>query len=453
MGHRRNFRGDERANFRGRFWWGLQFLPLGGGYAPDFTVLGSKVLFEGVDTNDHPGLWVTDGTAAGTSQVPVAGASSSGLQPRDFTVLGNKAVFAGVDNAGILRVWATDGTAAGTSEIQVLGFNMPSHPSFTILGNKAVFAGFNSNLWVTDGTPAGTVQLNLSGLFGAVRYPALIAYGGKVLFAGSDLSGRYDLWVTDGTSTGTSKLTVAGAHPMGLFYNNNALFSVTGQNDPDFTIFGNRVLCEGEDASNNFNVWSTDGTSAGTSELVVAGANSHGLLSNGSFWISPDLTVFGNRVLFAGVDANGHINPWITDGTAAGTRELVVNGADPSGLFYNNASSSLSPEFTLIGDKVLFKGYDVQGNVNLWVTDGTAAGTSEVLAAGAASGGLMPTDLVVLGPPPSSDFNADGKSDFLWLNTRGKAYVTTVIARWQPRESRAKLASARHRRFQRRRPC
>ena len=188
--------------------------------------------------------------------------------------------------------------------------------------------------------------------------------GGKLLFEGWDSSGRLNPWITDGTSAGTQELVVAGAYSSGLLYYNNALFSLQPQN-PDFTVFGNRVLFFGENASGNFNIWSTDGTSAGTSELTAPGANSHGLLSTGSFWISPDLTVLGGEVLFAGVDANGHINPWVTDGTPAGTHELIVNEADPSGLFYNNGSFWLNPEFTVIGNKAVFKGYDVLGQVNL----------------------------------------------------------------------------------------
>jgi len=34
-----------------------------------------------------------------------------------------------------------------------------------------------------------------------------------------------------------------------------------------------------------------------------------------------------NRVLFAGRDATGNINLWVTNGTSAGTRQLTVAGA------------------------------------------------------------------------------------------------------------------------------
>ncbi len=34
-----------------------------------------------------------------------------------------------------------------------------------------------------------------------------------------------------------------------------------------------------------------------------------------------------SRAVFAGYDANGYTNLWVTDGTAAGTSELTVAGA------------------------------------------------------------------------------------------------------------------------------
>ena len=53
------------------------------------------VLFEGTDSGGAQGLWVTDGTAAGTSEISVTGANPGGIIPSEFTVFGNKVVFAG----------------------------------------------------------------------------------------------------------------------------------------------------------------------------------------------------------------------------------------------------------------------------------------------------------------------------------------------------------------------
>ena len=81
----------------------------------------TKALFKGYDTNDHSNLWVTDGTSAGTSELTVAGAYSSGLNPLDITAFGSKALFEGHDASSHVGLWVTDGTAAGTSELTVAG--------------------------------------------------------------------------------------------------------------------------------------------------------------------------------------------------------------------------------------------------------------------------------------------------------------------------------------------
>src|SRR5207237_2173593 len=100
---------------------------------------------------------------------------------------------------------------------------------------------------------------------------------------------------------------------------------------------------------------------------------------------APDLTVFAGKALFAGEDTSGNISLWTTDGTGAGTRELTVAGSYGQGLFFNVTA----PDFTVLGNKVLFAGQDATGKSNLWVTDGTAGGTSELAGAGPNAGGTF----------------------------------------------------------------
>jgi hypothetical protein len=87
--------------------------------------------------------------------------------------------------------------------------------------------------------------------------------------------------------------------------------------------------------------------------------------------------------LFAGTDQDFNANVWVTNGTAAGTSELSVPGAGPN--------PDLEPDNFLVfgsGSEVLFTGYDANGLNNLWVTNGTGPGTSELSVAGAGPFGL-----------------------------------------------------------------
>src|SRR5580700_3277638 len=65
-------------------------------------------LFYGYDANGNSGLWVSDGTAAGTGKISAAA-------PYAIVQLGSEVL----DFSGGL--WVTDGSAAGTSELSIAG--------------------------------------------------------------------------------------------------------------------------------------------------------------------------------------------------------------------------------------------------------------------------------------------------------------------------------------------
>src|SRR5690349_9679713 len=80
----------------------------------------SFVLFSGYDGNGNNGLWATDGTRFGTRELsPISGAYAGtvGILPKFMTAFGGGALFEGEDAAGIVGLWVTDGTAAGTHEL------------------------------------------------------------------------------------------------------------------------------------------------------------------------------------------------------------------------------------------------------------------------------------------------------------------------------------------------
>jgi ELWxxDGT repeat protein len=94
------------------------------GMEPDyFTVVGDKLLFRDLDATSGTGLWVSDGTAGGTTEIGglcnggVSGAELGGLDPFAIGSIGDKALFNGYDASGQQSLWVTDGTAAGTVEI------------------------------------------------------------------------------------------------------------------------------------------------------------------------------------------------------------------------------------------------------------------------------------------------------------------------------------------------
>ena len=133
-------------------------------------------------------------------------------------------------------------------------------------------------------------------------------------------------------------------------------------------------------------LWVSNGTAGGTHELTgITGANASGLAPS-------DLTVYNGEVLFRGLDHSGQASLWTTDGTVAGTHELTgIAGASTTGI-------GLDPSgFTVYGGVALFSGFDSSGNQELWQTNGSAAGTTEIgPVSGTQSMGLSPIDLTAI---------------------------------------------------------
>ena len=205
-----------------------------------------------------------------------------------------------------------------------------------------------------------------------------------VMFTGVDASNNLELWETNGTVVGTHELTgISGANTTGI------IGGISGLIPSGLTVFNGEVLFEGADTSGNFGLWVTDGSAAGTHELTgISNAFSSGLNPQ-------DMTVLGQEVLFAGINANGQLGLWATSGTAASTHELTgISGANASGIFFNTLP--LNPDFTVFNGEVLFEGTDTSGNLGLWVTNGTAVGTHELTGiSGTFSSGINPSALTV----------------------------------------------------------
>src|SRR5215475_6711619 len=102
------------------------------------------------------------------------------------------------------------------------------------------------------------------------------------------------------------------------------------------------TMFSGVDSAGIRGLWLTDGTAAGTREVTgIAGASAFGLFAGPGFTVDPDFTSFNGEVLLTGLDAAGNHGLWVTDGTAAGTHELAINGAYPG-------MPGLSPQFLTV---------------------------------------------------------------------------------------------------------
>ena len=366
-----------------------ELIPAGtdGNLAPSSLVSDNGVvLFSAMNKAGVFGLWTSNGTSAGTQEITVAGASTSGLVPSGLTSYAGKVYFQASDAANARGLWVTDGTSVGTKEIAVNGagtFGL-NPTDLTVVGTTSgqmlAFGGSDANgetgLWVSNGTTGGTQEIYAGSPTAGVTPQEITPLSStEFLFAGLNAGGFAELFVSNGTAAGTKQLTgIAGAAVGSDFVSQGGNMVVIG---------GHAIFAAYDNTSSNAGLWTSDGTASGTHEIAVTGASTDLGLEPGNF------VQLGTLALFSGFDAADHDGLWVTDGTSAGTHELVgISGA----------SVNFSPSgMTDIGGLVYFSALDAAGNQGLWVTNGTASGTHEIApTSNVDTSGLAPSNFAVL---------------------------------------------------------
>ena len=147
------------------------------------------------------------------------------------------------------------------------------------------------------------------------------------------------------------------------------------------TAYGRSVVFRAGNPTIGDEPWISDGTVAGTVPLEVAPGP--GSSAPGSF------TPVGDRLVFLAVGVGGD-ELWGTDGTAAGTAPVLDINPGPA--------SSNPRSFLSLGDEAVFSADDGSSGTEPWRTDGTAAGTSQIAdvnpgAPNGASGFFFPVRL------------------------------------------------------------
>ncbi|GAB4034258.1 hypothetical protein [Spirosoma jeollabukense] len=275
-------------------------------------------------------------------------AGKGGSNASFMRVVNNVIIFFADDGKVGREVWKSDGTEAGT--VLVKDINVGPKGCDVNLGGVVIFKdkmyfwvddGVNGReLWRTDGTPSGTVLF-----FESVK--------GKESSFSQDLNNGYCIeyknelyFIAKTASNSTNGLYKTDGSTVTLIKEYKRLNGLTVAND--------LLLFSGDDDEYGYELRKTDGTASGTSIVkdILPGKESSFPGNIGSI---------ANKLLFV-VDSN----LMVSDGTASGTtiiksinvdRSCIING---KAYFYNNNIN----------------------NLNIWETDGTAAGTKEIIKIG-----------------------------------------------------------------------
>ena len=355
----------------------------------NFIDLNGEVYFtcSGADM----GLWKTDGTDVGTVQVM----SFIGIdQMHKFN---NTLFFMADEGIHGAELWKSDGTLAGTQlvkDINPSGNMMDLYDFWMfIAGNNEFFFTADDGvhgreLWKSDGTEAGTVLVKDINPGAASSEPQRgYFFNNELYFDATEPSVSRELFKSDGTELGTElvmDLYVEASASCGcpsaftewnneLYFSSNTtlstpyqygIFKITASSSTPQLIHeprtrpfyfypyqNNLYFVSGVNSTNDFELFKTDGTSAGT---IMVDINPNGPSSTGSFY------TFNGEMYFNGTIDTGVSGMLKSDGTALGT-SLVKQG--------------VSATFHFLIDGVMhFLGTDGT-QTEIWTSDGTDAGT------------------------------------------------------------------------------
>jgi ELWxxDGT repeat protein len=398
------------------------------------------LLFQGSDGANQAELWKTDGTAAGTS--PVMPPEYYAHSPGELTRAGNTVFFR--SDAGSMEemLWKTDGTPAGTQLLLTIGFPyclptgdpVESPPGFsprdlTPLGNDLLFVGGSPYdvdvLMKNDGTPYATGYLPWMAI-------SIVSLGDKVLFQAD----RNALWKSDGTSPGT--VSLGATLPAGRYLLNSSVAR-------DGLLF-----FPGTSPETGEELWQSDGTVAGThlvAEIVpgpgskrlgpfaTAGSTVFFVAGGNELWKNDaggtslvrtlpgdplpgirSLTVFRGKAYFSHDDGVNGRELWVSDGTEAGTHLFKDILPGPG--------SSNPGHLHVEGNVLLFSATDGIHSLEPWRSDGTVLGTRMLQDIAPGDLPSSPTEFTASGPYVYFAAN-DGTTGFeLWALPRQSLLAT-----------------------------
>jgi ELWxxDGT repeat protein len=320
-------------------------------------VVDGRFVFAAFD-QQGAGLWSSDGTALGTRRARAIPPGAWGVTTTPAALF-----LTSSDDAGD-ELWRSDGTEQGTFRLA----DLSPGPASTSFGTRTPFAGglafvvqriAGDELWFSDGSEAGTRRTTA---FGGThnRIPDLVEVNGVLYLDVAGLAPAGELWRSDGTEQGTARVvsladepaaSVAwlAAGPSSLFFaaadptaglelwHSDGTADGTrrvrdidpgeesGLIDPDGVLIertaraGGRLLVVADDGSHGPEVWASDGSTGGTALLRDIDPRPPALVED----FALPLVEVGSLALFAPLDAETGIEPWISDGTTDGTRRIA----------------------------------------------------------------------------------------------------------------------------------
>jgi ELWxxDGT repeat protein len=383
-------------------------------------------------------LYSSTGTTANTLLVKDINLGNGGSYPNEMAEVNGKLLFQAYEPSIGYELWRTSGTSSATKSSDLFAATSHSYPTnLTNFNSDLVFTAFENTkkLFIKPNGIGEKIQLSTSNSnWDLVDYSVAVVddifYFARQSRTGDD---RMQLWKSDGTQAGTTLVKTID----GKYYVNKTIAS----NGSLYAVLFDRDALD-------FVLWTSDGTTAGTTQLKA----------NQSFADISEVTTVGDTVYFAATKTGeGFTRLWRTQGTNETTdivapidRITTLMQRGGSLYFLGQEGSSFnfyrydgqSPPTVLksgivgysrsgklgvnLSGTLYFAGTSVEGESQIWKSNGTAAGTVLVKATSPVGVDGIPTFLMRLGNSLVFDSASSSSGRELWVSD-GTSAGTKVL--------------------------
>lgn len=297
-------------------------------YTPidNFLYFNGKVNDEEGNTT-QVGVFRTDGTENGTQQISQNILSYQDYIAIYKQKLGTKVFFvADQNNNGNNELYFADESTGQNTLLTKFDEVLFSQTIYIqkVYKNLLIFEGltrdYGRELWISAGNPGdATLLKDICPGDCNSQTGEMVEFNGFLFFAANDGTNESELWISDGSSAGTMMFAE--------IYDDSALAPgdyVTGSGPGDFQVLGDKLIFSANDGIHGRELWVTDGTVENTELLKDC---TPGTSEDGNPYDStPDKFLhYGGKLYFVVSDETDGTLKWViweTNGTEEGTQKV-----------------------------------------------------------------------------------------------------------------------------------